>query len=184
MPEHLPRSVYRFNLLWFVGCLAAGTGSIIIAVGMVVRLIRVYLQTGQLDVFDVMLAVPLFVLMFGFGALILTMLITVRLVITPEGLHYDTLAYRAFAPWDHVSRVEQISHFTTGREEAILVLDPDVHLRGWTRHAKWHIEPDPDWMIIEVSRFMLGWRHRKLGRELRHYAPQLFAPDARSFHAQ
>jgi hypothetical protein len=113
-----------------------------------------------------------------------------RIVTSPRGLEYHTAGFSISSTWDNIERIDQIPMFQdvrhpvhrilrqkarmgfAGHVEALVLRQPvNIETRFWERGAT-----GPQQLIILSVEFK-RWRESGLAKDLRQYAPHLFAQE-------
>ena len=133
---------------------------------------------------------------FGMLALVIALILLIgsrsRIVTSPGGLEYHTVGFSISTTWDNIERIDQIPIFQdvrppvqriltkkarmgfAGQVEGLVLRQPvTIQTRFWERGAT-----GPQRHIILSVEFK-RWRDSGLEKDLRQYAPHLFARAAR-----
>ena len=130
------------------------------------------LITGRLSALGDAGMAMVVLLMFPFGLLILLLPLTVKFVVSPQGLEYHTLAGVFRADWGTTLRLIRYRSHSTGTDVVLIVQYTGYSLRGWTRYAPWDVLRGATDQPIFISQ--LGRSHgRQVMADILRYAPQL-----------
>jgi hypothetical protein len=93
-----------------------------------------------------------------------------KIIISPEGIEYHTLAAIVSSSWENVTA--SVRKESTGENIYIHILNPEIRLRSWTRFAPWDVHKGVKKNGIPLSSFG-GSKPNKLVEDIHRFAPQL-----------
>jgi len=164
---------HRFTPSLWIGFLLLGVAVTLLAIGTVVYNFD-DLIGGQMSLLDYIAFFLMLPFMISWGVFFLATLIFTKVVTSPQGLEYHTLAYTIKVNWQEI---KNLPNDETARQQAS-VSEPQaspcshVEPRRWTRLVGVDVEKRAMKQGIPLYMFG-GYRGCQLMADVRKYAPQL-----------
>ena len=154
----------RWIAFLFVSCLCE-----VIAGGVVVKNWSSMVDGSQ----GIFLTIGVAVIVFGlgmFGLLGVVVLTTSRVILSDEGIQYQTFAMTMESRWEDLCVV--FWRDDRGKHVSLHSSEPDVRLRHWARYAPWDVKRGACGIGIPISE-LGGFSQQRLLNDIRQFAPHL-----------
>ncbi|MFN2184101.1 MAG: hypothetical protein ACK2UA_19365 [Anaerolineae bacterium] len=168
-----PWRVHRFTPFWGIAGALIGISTTLLAIGAFVYNFG-DLTSGNLTLLDyagLFLVVPF---MFCSGVYFCAMVIVTKIVTSPQGLEYHTMAYVVRIDWEEIKKLpkDEILRRRDSRIQPREIDFPQIAPRRWTEFVKLNARKQAIDRGIPLYQFG-GYRGRRLLAEIRKYAPHL-----------
>jgi len=165
----MEKHTHRFRASWWFLYILFGSTCLWLAI-YISAIISLILAGGDEIAFGDIVLILYAAIFYFLGVLFFTILFTLKIILSPEGLEFHTLGAVIKSRWTDATI--RIFRDTTGKNATLYVSNPEIKHSSWTRYAPWDIQ----------KRTMRNLAHYEIPVYLfGGFAPQKFIADIQRF---